>query len=69
MKLIGSRQEKKYREELKQSHWSLFHKNANLRLLKALKNICPDMRTAYVIEWVPDQGEDIRESSGVSHVI
>lgn len=61
MKLIGSRQEKEYIKELKKSHYALFYNKSNLRLLNVIKSICPEVKTAYVIDWTPDQGEDIYE--------
>ena len=61
MKLIGSRREKEYRKELKESHFALFYSNSGLRLFNVIKSIFPEMKTAYVIGCTPDQGEDIYE--------
>lgn len=59
MKLIGSNLEKQAREELERSHQSLFYDEANSRLLNSIKSEFPDMHSAYVLDWVPEQGEDI----------
>ena len=58
MRLVGSGQEQEFREELRKSNWSLFHENDHTRLLEAIQTVFLDMKTAYVIEWVPDQEED-----------
>ncbi|WCM94422.1 hypothetical protein M5C99_06805 [Acidovorax sp. NCPPB 2350] len=58
MKLIGSRAEKEMREELVNSNLAL-QDGSYGRLVSALKseNIFASM--AYVINWIPEQGEDI----------
>lgn len=45
--------------ELIQSNIALFKDNETNRLLKILKSICSNMKTAYIINWTPEQGEDL----------
>ncbi|MFQ3789863.1 hypothetical protein [Halomonas sp. A29] len=59
MKLIGSDLEKQVREELERGHQYLFHDEANSRLLDSIKSEFPSMHLAYILDWVPEQGEDI----------
>ncbi len=59
MKLIGSKVENEYRNELISSRRALFEKNEYQRLLSSLILKYPDMRTAYIMNWTPEQGEDI----------
>jgi hypothetical protein len=59
LKLIGSKAEQEFREQLIKSHQSLFRDKERQRLLNLLKNNFPKMKTAYVIGWTPEQGEDI----------
>ncbi len=59
MKLIGSKTEQDFRKELIKSHKSLFQDEEEQRLLGILKTYFPDMKTAYVIGWTPEQSEDI----------
>jgi len=59
MKLIGSRTESEFREELVRSRVSLFSEPGKQRLLDALRSVCPDLNTGYVIGWTPEQGEDL----------
>jgi len=58
MKLIGSKTEKELREQLIKSHYSLFNDKSKLGLLNALKDFI-DIKSAYIIDWIPEQGEDI----------
>jgi hypothetical protein len=58
MKLIGSEIEKEFRAQLIESHKALFTENCNSKLLAVLKRLFPSMITAYVIYWIPEQGED-----------
>lgn len=58
MKLIGSRAEQEYREELIKSNQSLFGSEGDQRLLGVLKMLYPQMITAYIIHWIPEQGEE-----------
>lgn len=59
MKLIGSKTEQELREQLIKSNEILFNGIEYKRLLKALTISFPQMRTAYIIHWIPEQGEDI----------
>ena len=59
MKLIRSGLEKKYRDELQSSHHALFYDSANRRLLNSIRRAFPKMYSAYVLDWIPEQGEDI----------
>lgn len=59
MKLIGSKTECHYREELIRSRQLLFEDKRNQKLLSCLESRYPDMKTAYIIGWTPEQGEDI----------
>lgn len=59
MKLIGSKLEQELREQLILSHESLFKSEEKKRLLKAIRSLFPEMKTAYIIHWIPEQGEDI----------
>ncbi|SEW51864.1 hypothetical protein [Chitinophaga arvensicola] len=57
MKLINSKAEQDFRIELIKSKDSLF--GFGSRLLPVLKKIHPQMTTAYILDWIPEQGEDI----------
>lgn len=59
MKLIGSKTEEDYRLKLVGSRESLFRDAARRRLLSALRMHFPQMKTAYVLGWTPEQGEDL----------
>ncbi len=59
MKLTGSKTENEYREELVRSRQALFEDREFERLLTYLHQYYPDMKTAYIIGWTPEQGEDI----------
>lgn len=59
MKLIRSGLEKKYRDELQSGHHALFNDSANRRLLNSIRRAFPKMYSAYVLDWIPEQGEDI----------
>lgn len=58
MKLIGSKTEQDFRDELLQSHKSLFDEHSDERLLDILRATFPNMRTAYTIGWILDQDTD-----------
>ena len=59
MKLIGRKIEAKYREQLISSHKSLFEDEEKKKVLSALRIRYPEMKSAYPIDWIPEQGEDI----------
>jgi hypothetical protein len=48
-----------YREQLICSHKSLYEDEDKNRILSALNTHYPKMRTAYTLDWIPEQGEDI----------
>jgi hypothetical protein len=58
LELIGGKTEQEFREQLINSHFSLFNDKSKLRLLNILKNFI-DTKSAYIIDWIPEQGEDI----------
>ncbi|WP_411248444.1 hypothetical protein [Shouchella clausii] len=58
-KLIGSKTEQELREQLIKSKESLFGSEEKKRLLEVLRNIYPKMNTAYILHWIPEQGENI----------
>lgn len=59
VKLIESKLEQELREQLILSNESLFKNEEKKRLLKAIKSLFREMKTAYIIHWIPEQGEDI----------
>lgn len=59
MKLVGSKTEQDFREVLIESHKLLFEGNTYQELLEELKSNFPQMRTAYFVKHIPEQGEDI----------
>lgn len=58
MNLIGSKTEDEMRNELLKSHKGLFQDSQENKLLGVLKRFFPEMKTAYVLNWTPEQGED-----------
>ena len=59
MRLIGSLTEQKLKEMMIASHKALFETNKYSRLQHVLKTTFPNMKTAYFIGHVIEQGEDI----------
>ncbi|RFA24188.1 hypothetical protein CAI21_22520 [Alkalilimnicola ehrlichii] len=59
MKLIGSRQEQQLRGELLRSNRALKSGLGNPGLLRVLKESSHDPEKSYVLNWIPEQGEDI----------
>ncbi|AIQ16789.1 hypothetical protein H70357_09030 [Paenibacillus sp. FSL H7-0357] len=59
MKLKGTMTEQSYREELIASKSHLFNDISMRRFLNIIRETFPVMKTAYVLSWTPDQGEDI----------
>ncbi|EPX55097.1 hypothetical protein D187_009603 [Cystobacter fuscus DSM 2262] len=45
-------------QELESSNSWLFE-GQNSRLLSALTAVCPGLKKAFVVDWIPEQGEDI----------
>src|SRR5258706_15025865 len=58
MKLIGSRTEQQMREELVRSNLSL-QDGSYERLVAALESANVNVAGAYVLNWIPEQAEDI----------
>ncbi|WP_251038565.1 hypothetical protein [Paenibacillus albidus] len=58
MKLVGSRTEQDIREQLIVSNKSLFEDEEKKRLLNVIQENHPNMVTAYVLHWIPEQAED-----------
>lgn len=59
MKLIGSKTEQEIREQLIRSNQSFFKSEEDKRLIEVVKYEYPEMKTAYIIYWIPEQDEDI----------
>lgn len=59
MRLVGSKLEQDFRKELIESHVALFQSIEEKNFLNLLKINFKEMKTAYVINWTPEQGEDL----------
>ncbi|RXE57556.1 hypothetical protein [Acetivibrio mesophilus] len=59
MRLVGSKTEEDFRDSLIKSHNLLFNKNSYRGLVQVLKTSFPEMKTAYIIRHIPEQGEDL----------
>lgn len=59
MKLKGTITEQEYRKELQASKIRLFNDESMCRFLSIIKESFPAMKTAYILYWIPEQGEDI----------
>ncbi|ERN52065.1 hypothetical protein [Alkalihalophilus marmarensis] len=59
MKLIGSKTEQEIREQLIKSNQLLFNSEEKKRLLEVIRYEYPELKAAYIIHWIPEQGEDI----------
>ncbi|WP_433943155.1 hypothetical protein [Paenibacillus sp. SN-8-1] len=59
VKLIGSKTEQEIRELLIKSNQLLFKSEDKITLLEVIKSFYTEMITAYIINWIPEQGEDI----------
>lgn len=59
MKLKGTMTEQSYREELIASKSHLFNDMSMRRFFIIIKETFPGMKTAHVLFWTPEQGEDI----------
>lgn len=57
-KLKGTKTEHDIRNQLIKTHKALFNEEKNVRL-DTLREYFPGMKTAYILNSVPDQGEDI----------
>ncbi|MBP1960839.1 hypothetical protein [Paenibacillus aceris] len=59
MKLKGTMTEQAYRKTLIASKFHLFNDISMRRFLNIIKKTFPAMKTAHVLSWTPEQGEDI----------
>ncbi|OAS18655.1 hypothetical protein [Paenibacillus oryzisoli] len=59
MKLRGTITEQAYRKELQASKIRLFNDVSMRRYLSIIRETFPTMETAYILYWIPEQGEDI----------
>jgi hypothetical protein len=59
MKLVGGKIEQEHREQLIKSNQSLFMSEEKRKLLEVIKSSFPEMKTAFIIQWIPEQAEDI----------
>ena len=59
MKLKGTLTEQRIRENLTESHFALFETERYSTVRNVLMASFPDMKTAYFLEHIPEQGEDI----------
>lgn len=59
MKLLGTRLEDDIRKQLIRSYSAMFLEGESQSLLESIKRSFPGMRSAFVINWIPEQGEDI----------
>ena len=59
MKLTGSKTEQEHRQQLVCSRNDLFENREKARILSSLYKQYPEMKTAYTLNWIPEQGEDI----------
>jgi hypothetical protein len=57
LNLRGTKTEQDFREELIASRNSLFHDTGKRKFLEILFKQFTDMKTAYVLDWIPDQDE------------
>lgn len=59
MRQIGSKTEKEIKEQLIISNHSLFKSEEKRRLLEVIRGSFPQLKTAYILNWLPEQSEDI----------
>lgn len=59
MKLIGSKQEQDFRKELEGSNIVLAQDSKAQKILNELRATFGDVKTAYILNWTPEQAEDI----------
>jgi hypothetical protein len=59
MKLIGNKTEQEIRAELIESSRSLFSTEEDGRLIEEVYKLYPETKTAYVLHWRAEQGEDL----------
>ncbi|ADM71260.1 hypothetical protein GMA19_03454 [Paenibacillus polymyxa E681] len=59
MKLIGSKQEQDFRKELEGSNLVLAKDGKAEKILNVLRVTFGELKSAYILNWTPEQGEDI----------
>ncbi len=59
MHLRQTKTEQEFLAELQRSHDALFNSNEKSPLYTALCHVLPELKTAYVLGWTPEQSEDI----------
>ncbi|MCY9518039.1 hypothetical protein [Paenibacillus apiarius] len=59
MKLIGSKQEQDFRKELEGSNIIKGQDGKAKAILNVLRITFGEIKTAYILNWTPEQGEDI----------
>lgn len=59
LKLRGSKTEQDFRNELIRLQTQLYNNKLLSKFLKVLQQRFPSMKSAFIIEWIPEQGEDI----------
>ncbi len=59
MRLTGSKTEQEFRDVLIKSHTALFEGKSYEGLMQELRTNFPEMKTAYFIKHIPEQGEDV----------
>jgi hypothetical protein len=58
MKLTGTKTERDIRDQLISSRNAILHGDSDPRLLEAIKSVYPNLVSAFVIHWIPEQAED-----------
>ena len=69
MHLFGSKTEAQFREELAASRVALISGSARTGLRSVLQQYDADLSHALVVDWIPEQGEDIYEVLHGSEVL
>ncbi len=59
MKLIGSKAEEDFRRELISGSKYFSENERGTNVLKRIRMEFPNVRTAYILNWIPEQGEEI----------
>lgn len=59
MKLKGSKQEQDFRKELEGSNLVLAKDGKAELIMNVLKDTFGELKSAYILNWTPEQGEDI----------
>jgi hypothetical protein len=69
MQLIGSRIEDEFRKELEASRQAIMSGDGDTRLCSALRSYGTDASRCMVLQWIPEQGEEIYEVLHDSEVL